>query len=62
MLNDTKYDKVKLLYKLSKICWFLEQHAIDNAEKEGDDKAVQRLKELKNDIEKHLASLEPMCK
>ncbi|MEX0849636.1 MAG: hypothetical protein WD055_05375 [Candidatus Dependentiae bacterium] len=58
MLHDAQYDKVKLLYKLSKLCWFLEKHAIENAQSsEGEDIADQ-LKELKDDLNRHIILLQ----
>jgi hypothetical protein len=57
MLKDNQYDKVKLLYKLSKLCWFLEKHAIENAQESEGENIADQLKELKDDLNKHIALL-----
>jgi hypothetical protein len=57
MLNDIQYDKTKLLYKLSKLCWFLEKHAIENAQKDENKDYIETLQKLKKDLDAHIEKL-----
>ena len=58
MLNDCKYNKIKLLHELSCMAWFLEKHAVPNAQDSGEGECVEIFKTLKNDLDKHIANLE----
>lgn len=53
MLQDQYYDKVKTLYKLSKLNWFIEQHAKHNAKNNSDD--VARFTSLQDALQHHIA-------
>jgi hypothetical protein len=59
MLNDCKYNKIKLLHELSSIVWFLEKCAIPDAKKTTDDaQCVENFKSLQNTLETHIKKLE----
>lgn len=58
MLDNATYNKVKLLYKLSNLCWFLEKHAITDATAGGDPEAAESLMLLKRDLQKHIERIQ----
>jgi len=57
MLSNCNYDKIKLLYKVSKTIGFIEKHAIKDAEKDNHPKCAEIYRELQKDLEKHLDKL-----
>ena len=60
-LQNSTYDKIKLLYKLSCLSWFIKQHAMNDMQDHAEE--IQFLKELSADIEKNIAKLKIMtCK
>ena len=58
MLDNATYNKVKLLYKLSNLCWFLEKHAIADATAGGDAETAEALMLLKRDLQKHIERIQ----
>ncbi len=60
MLDHCTYDKVKLVYELSKIVWFIEKHAKQNAKNAGDMKCHDVFEKLAQDIEKYINQLQEM--
>lgn len=63
MLDNPSYNKMKLLYKLSCITWFIEKHALDDAQNAGDKDFYDELKVLQHEIEKHIEVLQKsMCR
>jgi len=63
MLDNCTYDKVKLLHNLSCLLWFIDKHALKETQHKNDPSCTQLLKDMKADIEKHIAALEKMmCK
>ena len=54
MLDNCTYNKIKMVYKISDLCWFIEKHAIEDAEKAGDMECAEILRGLQKDLEKHL--------
>lgn len=58
MLSNNRYNKVKLLSDLSGLCWFLEKHAIPDADEAQDQAFTQKLKTLKQEVDSQIASLE----
>ncbi|MBA2306687.1 hypothetical protein H0W26_00975 [Candidatus Dependentiae bacterium] len=58
MLDNATYNKVKLLYKLSNLCWFLEKHAIADAAAGGDAESADALMTLKRDLQKHIERIQ----
>jgi hypothetical protein len=62
MLDNATYNKVKLLHNLSAIYWFLEKHALIDAQNAGDKESVEAFKALQRDIEKHIEKMQKaMC-
>ena len=60
-MSDHLYDKIKILYKLSSVLWFIEHHAMDDAHKDERFKAL--LAKLEQDLERHVAALKEItCK
>jgi hypothetical protein len=62
MMDNCKYNKVKVLHDLSALCWFIEKHALDDAKKIKDDACLKKLQELSKDLEKHLVAFKCPCK
>lgn len=58
MLDDCKYNKIKLLHELSCIAWFLDKCGMQDAEKCGDSECAKTFKALRSDLEKHITALE----
>lgn len=52
------YDKIKLLTELSKLAWFLEKHALQDAKSADDKKSLEELTAIYRDIEKHIGQLQ----
>ncbi len=57
MLDNTSYDKIKLIYKLSQMIWFIDKHALIDANNSGDKNSMDALIGLRKDLEKHLERL-----
>ena len=62
MLDDCKYNKIKLLHELSCMAWFLEKHAVPNAQVSDEKEYVEIFKALKNNLDKHITNLETVTK
>lgn len=58
MLDNSSYNKVKILCKLSELCWFIEKHALADAQKAGDKECIAYLEAVKRDVEKHIEKLQ----
>lgn len=57
ILDNPSYDKIKLIHELSKINWFLEKHALEDAKLSGDNDCHQAMIELHKDIQRHIERL-----
>ena len=57
MLDNSSYNKIKLLYKLSDLQWFIEKHAINDAQEAGDKACVEMLLAIQRDLQKHVEKL-----
>lgn len=57
MLSHCTYDKVKVLYELSKMLWFIEKHAKQDAKNEKDAQCFDNFEKLAQDLEKHISQL-----
>ena len=63
MLKNATYDKIKILKELSCITWFLQKHAIPNAKKAKEVKAVKMYQEMEKDITAYITLLQKLtCK
>lgn len=61
-LDNSTFNKVKILYKLSHLQRFIEKHAIDDANDAGDKATVEGLLAIQRDLEKHIEKLQrSMC-
>ncbi len=62
MLDNSTYNKVKMLSQLSELCWFIDKHALKDAESSGDQECVDAMKAIHSDLEKHIEKLQKsMC-
>ena len=61
MLRNVRYDKIKIVHKLSCLLWFLEKHGIEDAKTASDDATVKLMEELKKDLHKHLDAFDSPC-
>lgn len=57
ILDNTSYNKIKLLYKLSELAWFIEKHALLDAQTAGDKENADALLALQRDLQKHIEKL-----
>ncbi len=58
MLKNHTYDKVKVLYKLSALCWFIDKHAAPAAQAANDQECFNSYQQLKKDLTKYIDMLE----
>lgn len=56
-LENCNYDKIKILHHMSKMLWFIEKHALEDAKKMSDEKCYAAFEEIKKDLEKHVEKL-----
>jgi hypothetical protein len=62
-LTDCEYNCLKILYKLTEIDWFIENHALEDADDENEQHCLKMLADLKHDLEKHIAAFKDhICK
>ncbi len=62
MLDNTTYDKIKLIYKMSDLAWFIEKHALIDARNSGDQECIDALAAIQRDLHKHIEKLQKgMC-
>jgi hypothetical protein len=62
ILDNASYNKIKLLHELSEIVWFLEKHALRDAEEAGDRENFDELVSLQRELERHIERLRnAMC-
>jgi hypothetical protein len=57
MLDNCTYNKIKLLHELSCVAWFVEKHALQDAQAAGDAACIQMLQDLEKDIRNHIERL-----
>lgn len=56
-LDNCLYNKVKLLHLISKIIWFIENHACNDAQQAQEHELDATLKQLATDLEPYLKKL-----
>lgn len=61
MLANSEYDKIKIMCELSALTWFLEKHALPEAERFNQD-YYELLKNLKKDLEDYTNKLKIILK
>ncbi len=58
MLDNSTYNKIKMLHALSELNWFIEKHAIQDAENAGDKACVDMMISIQRDVQKHIEKLQ----
>ncbi len=58
ILDNSSYNKVKMICTLSELCWFIDKHALKDAEDAGDKECLEALRAIRHDLEKHIESLQ----
>ena len=61
-MSNCDYDKIKILYKISKLIGFIENHAGEDAEDQGHGECKEAYSELKQNLEKSLDKLSQLTK
>lgn len=62
-LTDCEYNCLKILYKLTALDWFIENHALEDADDAKAQHCLKMLHDLKKDLEKHvLVFKQHVCK
>lgn len=63
MFDNCSYNKIKLLHELSCLVWFMEKHALKDAQVAGDSECQEIFQTIKHDLDKHLERLhKQICK
>lgn len=57
MLEDCNYSKVRLLHDLSRLSWYVEKHAKENAGSAGHVLCGKLYEEMHDDLEKYMEKL-----
>jgi len=60
MLDNSCYNKIKLMHDLSALIWFIKKHAGDDAQKASDKTCIDLLNKLEEDLDRHLHQLKHM--
>lgn len=58
MLDNSTYNKAKIVHELSRICWFIENHALTDAQKANDEKWETELLKLRKDLGDYLKRMD----
>lgn len=58
LLDNASYDKIKLVHEISRIIWFIDKHALVDANNAGDMQYADILIGLRKDLERHLQKLQ----
>ena len=62
MLDNSHYNKIKLMHDLSGLLWFIKKHAHEDAQKAQDKACADFLKQLEADLNKHVEQLTQITK
>jgi hypothetical protein len=57
MMSNHDYNKIKILHKLSCLSWFIEKHAIPDAQKDRDQRCIDAYQQLKAALDNHIEQL-----
>lgn len=60
IISDIEYDKLKLLYKFSKMLHFIDHHALQDAKNANEKEFQGFLEYLKKDIEDHITKIKKL--
>ncbi len=58
MLDNASYNKIKMLCKLSELNWFIEKHALLDAQNAGDKACAEIMLSIQRDLQKHIEKLQ----
>lgn len=58
MLDNVSYNKAKLLHEIACMQWFIEKHALKDAQAAGDSECYEMLMLLQKDLQKYLERLQ----
>lgn len=62
MLDNTSYNKIKIVYTLSDLIWFIEKHAKVDAQQAGDVACQEVLIELQKELSRYVERVQKtMC-
>ncbi|TET06151.1 hypothetical protein E3J79_03015 [Candidatus Dependentiae bacterium] len=63
MLDNTHYNKMKILHRLSKTAWFIKKCAKKDAKEAGHMECLKQYEELEKDLSNHIDKLyDSLCK
>ena len=57
MLSNCNYNKIRLMHDLSRIDWYLKNHAKRDAKESGHQLCHAMCEEIEKDVEKHIEKL-----
>ena len=61
-LDNCSYNKIKLIHQLSSLAWFLDKHALKDAQDAGDMECYESMVSIQRDLLKHIERLQKgMC-
>lgn len=58
MLDNVSYNKAKLMHQIAAMQWFIEKHALKDAQSSGDSECYEMLITLQKDLQKSLERLQ----
>lgn len=62
-MNNARYNQIRVLHDLCRLRWFINKHAIKEAQEATDASCRTLLEKIEKDITHHIAELEAMvCK
>ncbi|MBA3954214.1 hypothetical protein H0X48_02765 [Candidatus Dependentiae bacterium] len=62
MLDNMSYNKIKIVYTLSDLLWFIEKHAKVDAQQSGDVAGQEVLEEMQKELGRYLERVQKtMC-
>lgn len=56
-LDNNTYNKIKIIYKMSEVAWFINKNGIADATKAGDNESITLLLNIQEDLENHVNRL-----
>lgn len=59
-MNNARYNQIRILHDLCRLCWFLSKHAIAEADHATDPAARTVFEKIEKDLTHHIAQLEAM--
>lgn len=56
-LDNMTYNKIKIIYKMSEVAWFINKNGLADATKAGDNESVTLLLKIQEELENHVNRL-----